>query len=82
MTGATACAAATVFIAAAVRGTGDLHPSTSPLIWPQASPLMIVALCLLAAPGLLRSRETGSHEAPPEHSGRALDPVSEGIPAG
>ncbi len=30
VTGATACAAATVFIAAAVGGTGDLHPSTFP----------------------------------------------------
>jgi len=80
--GATACAAATVFIAAAVIGTGDLHPSTSPLIWPQASPLMIVALCLLAVPGLIHSPRTGFHEAPPEHSGRALDAVSEGIPAG
>jgi energy-coupling factor transport system permease protein len=82
VTGATACAAATVFIAAAVGGTGDLHPSTFPLIWPQASPLMIVALCLLAAPGLLPSRGTDSHEAPPEHSGRALDAASEGIPVG
>ena len=82
VTVATASAAATVFIAAAVEGTGDLHPSTSPLIWPQASPLMIVALCLLAAPGLLPPRGTRSHEAPPEHAGRALDAVSEGIPTG
>ncbi len=43
---------------------------------------MIVALCLLAAPGLLPSRGTSSHEAPPEHSGRSLDAVSGGIPAG
>jgi hypothetical protein len=43
---------------------------------------MIIALCLLAAPGLLPSRGTGSGEAPPEQSGRALDAVSEGIPAG
>lgn len=82
VTGATACAAATVFIAAAVAGTGDLHPSTSPLIWPQASTSMIVALCLLAAPGLIPSRGTGSPEPPPEHSGRAPEAVSEGIPAG
>jgi hypothetical protein len=71
-----------VFIAAAVAGTGDLHPSTSPLIWPQASPSMIVALCLLAAPGLIPSRGTDSPEPPPEHSGRAPEAVSEGIPAG
>jgi energy-coupling factor transport system permease protein len=82
VTGATACAAATVFIAAAVIGTGDLHPSTFPLTWPQASSLMIVAMCLLAVPGLLPSPRPGFHEAPPEHSGRALDAVSEGNPAG
>jgi energy-coupling factor transport system permease protein len=82
VTGATACAAAVVFIGAAVGGTGYLHPSTFPLTWPQASPLMILALCLLAAPGLLPSPRTGFHEAPPEHSDRALDAVSEGIPAG
>ena len=81
VTGATACAAAAAFVAAAIGGTGDLHPSTSPLTWPQASSLMIGALCLLAVPGLVPSERTGFRRAPPESADRAADAVAEGMPA-
>ncbi len=82
VTGATACAAAAAFIAAAVGGKGDLHPSTSPLTWPQASSLMIGALCLLAAPGLVPFERTGFRRAPPESDDRTVDAVAGGIPTG
>lgn len=79
VTGATACAAAAAFIAAAVGGTGDLHPSTAPLTWPQASSFMIAALCLLAAPGLVPSGRRRSREAPAGEAERPGGP--EEVPA-
>lgn len=48
-----ASAAATAFIVAAATRTGGLHPSTFPLIWPAASPWLLVAIGLLAVPALL-----------------------------
>jgi energy-coupling factor transport system permease protein len=54
LTAATSVAAVGAFAIAAVRGAGDLQPSTFPLVWPDASPALIAALCLLAVPGLLR----------------------------
>jgi energy-coupling factor transport system permease protein len=80
VTSATACAAVAAFIAAAVGGRADLHPSTSPLTWPQASSFMIAALCLLAAPGLVPSGSRGTPEGPPERADRG-DAPPEGTPA-
>jgi energy-coupling factor transport system permease protein len=77
VTGASACAAAGAFIAAGVGGTGDLHPSTAPMTWPQASSFMIAALCLLAAPGLVPAGSGRTLEAPPEHADRG-DALPEG----
>ena len=48
--------AAATFVAAAARGLGDLHPSTDPLLMPVASPALVVAIVLLALPGLLGGR--------------------------
>jgi energy-coupling factor transport system permease protein len=45
------------FTAATFGGWGDLHPSTFPIMWPQASPALIVACCLLAVPALLPARK-------------------------
>lgn len=49
--------AAASFVASGIRGIGDLQPSTYPLAWPDASPILIGAVCLLALPGFLRQRE-------------------------
>ncbi len=49
-----AVVAAAAFTGAAFAGVGGLHPSTFPLTWPQASPWLLAAACLLAVPGLLR----------------------------
>jgi energy-coupling factor transport system permease protein len=54
---ATSLVAACVFLAAAARAVGDLHPSTDPLLAPTASPLLVGAILLLALPGLLRRSE-------------------------
>jgi energy-coupling factor transport system permease protein len=81
VTGATACAAAAVFIAAAAGGTGDLHPATSPLTWPQASSLMIAALCLLAAPGLVPAERRRPREEPLKGADPS-DALPEGTAAG
>lgn len=48
--------AAAAFVAAAASHSGGLHPSTSPLRWPAASPWLLAATCLLAMPGLLRCK--------------------------
>ncbi len=51
----TACAlvAAAVFLAAAFSGRGGLHPSTFPLTWPEADPVLLATIALLAVPGVL-----------------------------
>jgi len=46
-----------VFVTAASRGLGQLHPSTDPLALPSASPVLVAAICLLALPGLFRRVE-------------------------
>ena len=48
--------AAAAFVVAAASHSGGLHPSTSPLRWPAASPWLSAATCLLAMPGLLRRK--------------------------
>jgi hypothetical protein len=51
----TACASlsASVFLLAAFTGHGGLHPSTFPLSWPDADPVLLAAITLLAVPGFL-----------------------------
>jgi energy-coupling factor transport system permease protein len=49
---AAACAAAT-FLAASVGGWAILHPQTAPIVWPEADPSLIVAIALLAIPGIM-----------------------------
>src|SRR5207344_1242111 len=39
--------AAGIFLAAAWTGRGGLHPSTSPLLWPEVSPGLLAAMLLL-----------------------------------
>jgi energy-coupling factor transport system permease protein len=51
-----AMTAAGVFTVAAFSGTGGLHPSTFPLLWPEVSAGLLAAATLLAVPGLWRSR--------------------------
>ena len=48
-----ALAAAGVFLVAAFTGRGGLHPSTFPLAWPDAEPVLIATIALLAVPGVL-----------------------------
>jgi energy-coupling factor transport system permease protein len=55
MTFAALLAAAT-FAAAAWSGWGSLHPSTSPLEWPSADAVLLVAIGLLTVPGLRTPR--------------------------
>jgi energy-coupling factor transport system permease protein len=50
---ATAAVAAGAFLVAAGGGNGGLHPATSPLAWPPVEPALVVAIGLLALPGLL-----------------------------
>lgn len=50
-------AAGGIFLAASVAGVGDLQPSTFPLVWPQVSPALVAAACLVAVPGLLRPKD-------------------------
>ncbi|MGB7805117.1 MAG: energy-coupling factor transporter transmembrane component T [Actinomycetota bacterium] len=51
----TVCAlvAAGVFMVAAFTGRGGLHPSTFPLTWPDAEPVLLATIALLAVPGVL-----------------------------
>lgn len=49
--------AAGIFLAAAWTGRGGLHPSTSPLLWPAASPWLLAAMLLLAVPGSLHTKD-------------------------
>lgn len=51
---ATGVAAAAMFEFAAWTGRAELHPSTSPLSWPQVEPLLLAAIALLAVPGFTR----------------------------
>ena len=63
-------AAATAFGAflwASVAGWAELHPSTAPLAWPEAHPILLVAIALLATPGFFPPASgpaTSSSEAP------------------
>jgi energy-coupling factor transport system permease protein len=50
---ATAGCAAAVFLAASVGGWAIVHPQTSPLVWPEADPALILAIVLLAVPGAI-----------------------------
>jgi energy-coupling factor transporter transmembrane protein EcfT len=50
---AASIAAAATFLAASVGGWAILHPQTAPIAWPEADPALIVAIGLLATPGLL-----------------------------
>ena len=52
-----AVVAAGVFVAAACTGRGGLHPSTFPLTWPGADPVLIATISLLAVPGFLPAAE-------------------------
>jgi energy-coupling factor transport system permease protein len=52
-TAATAGVTALTFFAASAGGWAILHPSTAPPVWPEADPVLIVAIGLLAVPGLL-----------------------------
>jgi len=47
-----ALVAAGVFLVAAFTGRGGLHPSTFPLTWPDAEPVLIATIALLAVPGV------------------------------
>jgi energy-coupling factor transport system permease protein len=51
----TVCASlsAGAFLLAAFTGQGGLHPATFPLSWPDADPMLLVAITLLAVPGFL-----------------------------
>ena len=49
----TAILAAAIFLAAGIGGWGGLHPATVPIAWPQADPVLLVAIALLATPGIV-----------------------------
>ena len=50
---AAAIVAAATFLAASAGGWAVLHPQTSPITWPEADPLLLAAIGLLAAPGFV-----------------------------
>ncbi|MDQ3784597.1 MAG: energy-coupling factor transporter transmembrane protein EcfT [Actinomycetota bacterium] len=54
-TAATAGGVAAIFVALGDRLNGDLTPSTFPLVWPEASPLLVVAALSFVLPGALPS---------------------------
>lgn len=56
-TAATAIAAAVVFLVLGIRLEGGLTPSTLPLVWPDASPVLVLAAVSFALPGALGSPE-------------------------
>jgi energy-coupling factor transport system permease protein len=58
-----AASAAAAFVTASFLGLGGLHPTTAPLGWPQGSPALVGALCLLAAPGLVARGPAGNEGA-------------------
>ena len=53
----TAVGAAATFLAASVGGWAVLHPQSSPIVWPEADPLLLAAVGLLATPGLVGRTE-------------------------
>ena len=53
---AAAAAAAATFLSASVGRWATLHPQTSPIVWPDADLVLVVAVALLAVPGLLGRR--------------------------
>jgi energy-coupling factor transport system permease protein len=57
-----AAAAFALFLSASVSGWAELHPSTAPLGWPEVDPVLVVAIALLALPGVLRPAATGTSE--------------------
>jgi energy-coupling factor transport system permease protein len=56
-TASVAVAVACVFVVASARGLGDLHPSTDPLEWPLASPVLVASLVALSVHGMLRRND-------------------------
>jgi energy-coupling factor transport system permease protein len=64
-----AVCAATIFLAAGLStsswaaGSAGLHPSTAPLMWPAANPVLLLAIGLLAVPGLWRGQGSGEARA-------------------
>src|SRR5436309_12923091 len=48
-----AIAAAATFLAASVGGWAVLHPQTSPIVWPEADPLLLAGIGLLTVPGVV-----------------------------
>jgi len=51
-----AAGAALVFASASSAGWAILHPQTAPPVWPEADPMLIAAIALLALPGLIGGR--------------------------
>lgn len=51
-----AAAAVLMFAWAAFGGWAELHPPTAPIGWPEADPLLLAAVALLALPGFLPDR--------------------------
>jgi energy-coupling factor transport system permease protein len=51
----TAAAAFGLFLSASIAGWAELHPSTAPLTWPEAHPILLIAIALLATPGFVRA---------------------------
>jgi energy-coupling factor transporter transmembrane protein EcfT len=62
---AAAAAGLCLFLSAALGRWTELHP-TAPLSWPEAHPALLVALGLLAVPGLIRSGSPAATSTPPE----------------
>ena len=54
VTAASGVVAAVVFIVAATRGVA-LSVSTFPLTWPEAAPVLVLGVCLVAVPAFLRA---------------------------
>jgi energy-coupling factor transport system permease protein len=51
----TSLASAGLFLSASFLGWAELQPSTSPLTWPPANAVLLVAVAALAVPGLMRT---------------------------
>jgi energy-coupling factor transport system permease protein len=63
-TAATALTSAGVFLTVAWTGQAELHPSTSPIAWPEVEPLLLAVIALLSVPGFLPRSDTDAGEAP------------------
>ena len=48
----TAATAFGLFLSASVAGWAELHPSTAPLTWPEATPALLGALLVAAGPAI------------------------------